>query len=103
MKIHEVIDGGLATTLVKHGHNGINNDPLWSASLLKTDPQSIYKAHKEFSDKGATILISASYQASISGFRDHLSLTSDQGDRYREYIICNAMINIIYNYTYYTQ
>ena len=91
MKIREIIDGGLATTLVKHGHDGINNDPLWSASLLKTDPQSIYKAHREFSDKGATILITASYQASISGFRDHLNLNSDQGNHYKELLVNNAI------------
>ena len=79
MRPMQVIDGGLATLLTRNGHNFINNDPLWSARLLQTDPESIFKAHKEFSDNGASILITASYQASIEGLVTHLGVNSDEG------------------------
>ena len=75
----EILDGGLATYLVKNGHDSINNDPLWSATLLQSNRESIYNAHKEFCDNGASIVITASYQASVEGFKKHLHLNSEQG------------------------
>lgn len=56
-----VIDGGLATQLEAQGCD-INN-PLWSASMIQTDPLQIVAAHRVYLDAGAQIIISASYQS----------------------------------------
>lgn len=61
-----VIDGGLSTQLERHGHD--LNDPLWTARVLLNDPSMIERAHRDFIDSGAQIVISASYQVSRSGF-----------------------------------
>lgn len=55
-----VIDGGLATQLEAQGCD-INN-PMWSASMIQTDPLQIVDAHRVYLDAGAQIIISASYQ-----------------------------------------
>ena len=56
-----VIDGGLATQLETQGCE-IDN-PLWSASIIESNPQAIVDAHRAFLDVGAEIVITASYQA----------------------------------------
>lgn len=56
-----VIDGGLATQLESQGCD--LNNPLWSASLLISEPEQIVAAHRAYLDAGAQIIISASYQA----------------------------------------
>lgn len=60
------IDGGLASELEARGHDltGI----LWSARLLRDDPDAIRDVHRAYYEAGATVGISASYQASRSGF-----------------------------------
>lgn len=64
-----VIDGGLATDLEDHGHD-LSGD-LWSARLLAEAPEAIRAAHERYFAAGADIGISASYQASRSGFVRH--------------------------------
>ena len=61
-----ILDGGLATELEKMGFN--LNTHLWSAHLLDSNPEAIYKVHLSYLEAGADCIISASYQASISGF-----------------------------------
>lgn len=61
-----LLDGGLATEIEARGID-IGTD-LWSAALLQSDPQAIVDAHLAFLRAGASCLISASYQASRSGF-----------------------------------
>lgn len=56
-----VIDGGLATQLEAQGCN--INHPLWSASVIRSNPQAIVDAHRAFLEAGAEIIITASYQA----------------------------------------
>jgi len=63
-----VLDGGLATELERGGAD--LRDELWSARLLKDDPTAILRVHEAFFDAGADVAISASYQASFSGFAD---------------------------------
>ena len=63
-----VLDGGMATELERGGAD--LRDALWSARLLKDDPGSIRRVHEAFFDAGADVAISASYQASFSGFAD---------------------------------
>jgi homocysteine S-methyltransferase len=60
-----VLDGGLATTLEAAGHD--LSGPLWSARLLRDDPQAIVDAHRSFLDAGAEVITTASYQLSARG------------------------------------
>lgn len=55
-----MIDGGLATQLEAQGCDLSN--PLWSASMIQSDPLQIVAAHRIYLDAGAQIIISASYQ-----------------------------------------
>ncbi|ESP04366.1 hypothetical protein LOTGIDRAFT_170870 [Lottia gigantea] len=73
-----VLDGGTATQLIEMGYDKLNDDPLWSATLLKTNPDEIKKVHKQFYQAGADISITTSYQASVEGFKEHLCLTEHQ-------------------------
>ncbi len=61
-----ILDGGLATLLEARGHD--LRDHLWSARLLRDDPQAIVAAHADYLEAGADCIISASYQATIPGF-----------------------------------
>ncbi|PRD32227.1 UNVERIFIED_CONTAM: Homocysteine S-methyltransferase 2 [Trichonephila clavipes] len=72
-----VLDGGLATELERDGFS-LLHDPLWSARILHEKPESIVRVHNRYLESGAEIIITASYQASISGFQKHLGLTFEQ-------------------------
>jgi homocysteine S-methyltransferase len=61
-----LLDGGLATELEVRGHD--LNHHLWSAKLLKSDPEAIRDVHYSYLESGADCITSASYQASIEGF-----------------------------------
>ncbi|XP_029988996.1 uncharacterized protein LOC115418613 isoform X1 [Sphaeramia orbicularis] len=71
-----ILDGGLATELEAQGVN-LQGDPLWSARLLHTNPQAIKDAHYRFLLSGADVITTATYQASIPGFINHLDVTSE--------------------------
>jgi homocysteine S-methyltransferase len=73
-----VLDGGLATQLEAQGHD--LGTALWSAALLRSEPQAIALAHRKFLEAGAECIISASYQASRSGFMS-LGLSAADADR----------------------
>lgn len=61
-----VLDGGLATQLENRGHDLTGT--LWSARLLAEDPDAIRQVHRAYFAAGASVGISASYQASRQGF-----------------------------------
>lgn len=61
-----ILDGGLATELEARGYD--LNDALWSARLLRDDPQAIKQVHEDYLEAGADCIISASYQATLAGF-----------------------------------
>lgn len=61
-----VLDGGLATELEARGHD--LSGTLWSARLLRDDPTAIRDVHEAFFRAGASVAITASYQASVDGF-----------------------------------
>jgi homocysteine S-methyltransferase len=61
-----VLDGGLATQLEAQGHD--LRDSLWSARLLRDEPNEIVAAHRAFFDVGADVAITASYHATYAGF-----------------------------------
>ncbi|MFQ5690391.1 MAG: homocysteine S-methyltransferase [Gemmatimonadota bacterium] len=62
-----VLDGGLATTLEARGFDLA--DELWSARLLLEAPDAIRRVHRDFLVAGADCIATASYQASLPGFR----------------------------------
>jgi homocysteine S-methyltransferase len=62
-----ILDGGLASELERAGFD--LNDPLWSAKVLLETPDAIGDVHRSYLDAGADCIISASYQATIEGFR----------------------------------
>ena len=63
-----VLDGGLSNQLAAAGHD--LSDRLWSARLLRDDPDAVLAAHRAYYEAGADIATSASYQASFDGFGD---------------------------------
>jgi len=60
------IDGGLATHLEQSGHS--LHDSLWSARIIADDLPAVTRAHRDFINAGARVVISASYQVSRAGF-----------------------------------
>ena len=61
-----VIDGALATELERRGYD--LKDELWSAKLLLEQPEAIQQLHYDYFQAGADCVITASYQATITGF-----------------------------------
>ncbi len=61
-----MLDGGLATELEAWGCD--LSDALWSARLLRDDPEVIKNVHLAYFKAGADCAITASYQATIPGF-----------------------------------
>ncbi|XP_062520670.1 uncharacterized protein LOC134195629 isoform X3 [Corticium candelabrum] len=72
-----LLDGGLATELEQRGFM-IQDDPLWSARLLRSQPQAIKDVHKCYLASGAEIIITASYQASVTGFMKYLGVSLEE-------------------------
>ncbi|MFU8840799.1 MAG: homocysteine S-methyltransferase [Nitriliruptoraceae bacterium] len=62
-----ILDGGLATTLAARGAD--LSGGLWSARVLRERPELVREAHADFLRAGADVVISASYQVSVEGFR----------------------------------
>ena len=63
------IDGGLSNELERAGFD-LSGD-LWSAHLLREDPEAIMAVHSGYFQAGARVAITASYQASFEGFARH--------------------------------
>ncbi|GLX47652.1 homocysteine S-methyltransferase [Streptomyces hygroscopicus subsp. hygroscopicus] len=61
-----VLDGGLSNQLESAGHD--LTDALWSARLLAERPEAITEAHLAYYLAGASVAITASYQATFEGF-----------------------------------
>lgn len=72
-----VIDGGLATELEARGYDLTGT--LWSARVLRDDPDAVRAVHAAYFRSGATVAISASYQASRAGFERN-GLSAAQAD-----------------------
>jgi len=62
-----ILDGGLAAELEARGAD--LDHELWSARYLQEDPDLIRRIHLDYLDAGADCVISASYQATVRGFR----------------------------------
>ncbi|XP_069493160.1 homocysteine S-methyltransferase-like isoform X2 [Ambystoma mexicanum] len=73
MESVKILDGGLSSELGVSGFL-IEDDPLWSARVLQTNPSAIKDVHLNFLRSGADVITTATYQASLEGFRKHLGL-----------------------------
>ncbi|MBT8396496.1 MAG: homocysteine S-methyltransferase [Gemmatimonadetes bacterium] len=62
------LDGGLATALEARGCDLL--DELWSAKVLAEAPDLIREVHLDYLLAGADCITSASYQATLPGFRN---------------------------------
>lgn len=72
-----ILDGGLATELERAGHD--LSDALWSARLLRDDPDAIRQVHTAYLNAGADCIATASYQATAAGFM-RLGLSAAEAD-----------------------
>ncbi|MFI9612305.1 homocysteine S-methyltransferase [Streptomyces sp. NPDC052023] len=61
-----VLDGGMSNQLESAGHD--LGDELWSARLLAERPEAVTEAHLAYFLAGASVAITASYQATFEGF-----------------------------------
>jgi homocysteine S-methyltransferase len=64
-----VLDGGLSNALRDRG--AVLGDDLWTARLLRDDPEAIIDVHCAYFRAGADVATTASYQASVDGFVRH--------------------------------
>ena len=60
-----ILDGALATELVRHGAD--LDHPLWSARVLLESPGMIGRVRMDYLEAGADVITTASYQASHEG------------------------------------
>jgi homocysteine S-methyltransferase len=69
-----ILDGGLGTTLEGKYHIRFTSadTPLWSSHLLLSQPglETLSRCHADFLRAGADIVSTATYQASVAGFRN---------------------------------
>jgi len=69
----KVLDGGVGSLLGLR--YPLLDNPLWSACLLQSHPEDIKDTHSLFLEAGAEVIITASYQASVEGFCEHLKVS----------------------------
>lgn len=66
----QFLDGGLGTSLEdKHGVLFTEATPLWSSHLLLADPDTLRSCQRDFAQVPVDILLTATYQVSVEGFR----------------------------------
>lgn len=73
-----VIDGGLGTAVESRGVD--LGHELWSAALLRDDPDTLAEVHAAFIAADARIITTASYQATPLGFA-RASIPAEEGRR----------------------
>ncbi|XP_064639295.1 homocysteine S-methyltransferase YbgG-like [Lineus longissimus] len=74
-----VLDGGMATELVRIGYESIANEPLWSSKLLQSDPdQAIKTVHRNFLEAGSDIIETNTYQANVNHLCKCLDVTGEE-------------------------
>ncbi len=59
------LDGGFSTALENNGNTLTTS--LWTGELIRSNPAEITKAHLDFINAGAQIIITSSYQLSYAG------------------------------------
>lgn len=67
----KILDGGLGTSLQdKYGVEfNSTSTPLWSSHMLVSDPTTLLACQRDFTAAGVDVLLTATYQASVEGFR----------------------------------
>ncbi|KAI1160237.1 Homocysteine S-methyltransferase [Nemania serpens] len=66
----QFLDGGLGTSLEdKHGVQFTEATPLWSSHLLLADHDTLRSCQRDFAEVPVDILLTATYQVSVEGFR----------------------------------
>jgi len=74
-----LLDGGFSTQLSKYlGAEKVDADPLWTARSLIESPDTVCRVHRDFLAARARVLLTASYQASVQGFKEHLGLSAEK-------------------------
>jgi homocysteine S-methyltransferase len=63
-----ILDGGMATELEKLGCD--LSGPLWSASVLREQPEKIAAVHAAYLSAGADCILTASYQVSAEAYAE---------------------------------
>ncbi|WP_053226538.1 homocysteine S-methyltransferase [Solirubrobacter soli] len=71
------LDGGLSTALEELGAD--LDDPLWTARILRDQPELVLAAHRAFVDAGAEVVISASYQAPLELLAESVRIARASG------------------------
>lgn len=74
----KILDGGFSTQLSVHVGEKVDGDPLWTARFLATNPKAVLATHLDFLRAGADVILTNTYQASISGFMEYLNLTAEE-------------------------
>jgi len=69
-----VLDGGMATELEKLGCD--LSGPLWSAHVLREQPEKIAAVHESYLAAGADCILTASYQVSAEAYAE-IGLTAE--------------------------
>lgn len=72
-----VVDGGLSTQLTALGQD--TSGHLWTGRVLLENPAAVTRAHADYVDAGADVIITSSYQVSRWGF-EQIGLTADDAD-----------------------
>ena len=79
-----IIDGSMSTALERLGAD--LNDELWTAKVLKDQPELVKRVHMDYFRAGADCGITASYQATIPGL-----MKKGLSEKEAEDVITNAV------------
>ena len=77
-----ILDGGMATELEKLGCD--LSGPLWSAHVLREQPERIAAVHADYLAAGAECILTASYQVSAEAYAEIGLSAEDAGASLRE-------------------
>lgn len=74
----KVLDGGFSGQLSRHVGAKFDDDPLWTARLLQTNPSAVYNTHLDYLRAGAEVIETNTYQASVPGLMKHLNISMNE-------------------------
>ncbi|EFN76199.1 Homocysteine S-methyltransferase 2 [Harpegnathos saltator] len=74
----KVLDGGFSSQLSRHVGAKFDDDPLWTARFLQTNPSAVYNTHLDYLRAGAEIIETNTYQASVPGLMKYLNISMDE-------------------------
>lgn len=74
----KILDGGFTSQLSTHVGAEIDEDPLWTAKYVETNPTAIYNTHLDFLRAGADIIETSTYQISVAELIKYLSISENE-------------------------